>query len=580
MKKVTLIGMLAVFCLSIVAQATDKPHIVVILGDDHGVYHSTPYGATEIQTPHMQAMADEGITFSRAYVASPACNPSRTALFTGLMPSRNLVVGNHEERMLKPGLQNMAEPLIAAGYEVVFKGKVDHRQRDAKSMVPKSVIRLSGWNKPLNLTNVEDYIKKRKNPSKPLALFIGTVDTHTTWPKAETVRIKSNEVVLPPKTFDNSEARILMGRYVESVENVDRTIGEVRGLINKYLGKEKTIVLYTSDHGQNWIFGKWSLYETGVRTPLLAVWPDKIKPKSRTRAMVSWIDLFPTLIDIAGGTTPKGIDGRSFKQVLLGNTDSFRDNIFTIHKGDMGMNVYPSRAVRTEKWKYILNLHPEFYNTTHMDVPTRVGKDDTKNGHYFPNWGAWIKSAETSQEAAQFLHAYHTRPKEELYLVEKDPYEKNNLAYDPRYAEPLASLRAMIQARMEEVKDDKSLSGEPWLLKDHELPPAIKILYPNGGERLNRGDKAEVVWTAQWKGTSTVKLEYNDGSGWKDIAPSTPHDGSYTWDIPAITSPTVNLRVTSRDGKIFDESDENFYVSEATTDGHNNGGDREFDNKK
>jgi len=414
---------------------------------------------------------------------------------------------------------------------------------------------------------VEDYIKKRKNPSKPLALFIGTVDTHTVWPKAETVRIKSNEVVLPPKTFDNPEARILMGRYVESVENVDRTIGEVRGLINKYLGTDKTIVLYTSDHGQNWIFGKWSLYETGVRTPLLVVWPDKIKPKSWTSAMVSWIDLFPTLIDVAGGTTPEGIDGRSFKQVLLGNTDSFRDKIFTIHKGDQGMNVYPSRAVRTEKWKYILNLHPEFYNTTHMDVPTRVGKDDTKNGHYFPNWGAWIKSAETSQEAAQFLHAYHTRPKEELYLVEKDPYEKNNLAYDPRYAEPLASLRAMIQVRMEEVKDEKSLSGEPWLLKDHELPPAIKILYPNGGERLNRGDKVEVVWTAQWKGTSTVKLEYNDGSGWKDIDPSTPHDGSYTWEIPVITSPTVKLRVTSRDGKIGDESDANFKVSVATTDG-------------
>ena len=101
---------------------------------------------------------------------------------------------------------------------------------------------------------------------------------------------------------------------------------------------------------------------------MIAVWRGKIAAGSRTPAMVSWIDILPTLVDVAGGRPPTDIDGRSFAGVMRGQTKVHRDRIFTTHSGDGRMNVYPTRSVRTADWKYIRNLNPEFYYTTHVDL--------------------------------------------------------------------------------------------------------------------------------------------------------------------------------------------------------------------
>lgn len=562
---ITLNALLLVLAAELNLSAADKPNIVAIIADDHGVYHSTVYGSEEQKTPHMQSLADEGMTFSRAYVASPACAPSRHALMSGLMPYRNGVVGNHENSNYKlTPSEGLIQRLIDAGYEVVFRGKVTHG--NGKGVIPDQVVKLPGSNNLLDPANVEAYLMQREDKTKPVALFIGPTDTHTIWPiEPDEIHFKPEDTVLPPKTFDTPEARQLMARYNQSVENVDTTVGQVRALVKRQLDEDNTLILYTSDHGQNWAFGKWSLYETGVRAPLIAVWPGKIKPKSTTNAMVSWIDLIPTFLDIAGAPAVEGIDGKSFKNVLLGETDSHRDKIFTVHKGDKTVNVYPIRAVRTNKWKYMLNLFPEFYNTTHMDVQvfraghTRAGQ---QNQHYFFDWNAWVRAAQDNQEAAQFLHLYHARPKEELYLVEDDPYEENNLAYDPRYADVLASMRELIQDRMKEVNDDRSLSGKPRLLKDNPLPAAIKLYFPNGGETFRPGQTVNISWSDFWKGSQTVKLEYNDGRRWKSITDSAQHNGSFAWQLPAISSNTVKLRVSSADGNIFDESDKPFSITQ------------------
>ena len=546
------------------SSAADRPNIVAIIADDHGVYHSTVYGSREQKTPHMQLLADEGMTFSRAYIASPACAPSRHALMSGLMPYRNGVVGNHENSNYKLGpTEGLIQRLMDAGYEVVFRGKVSHG--NGKGVIPDGVVKLPGSNNLLDPANVEAYLAQRDDKTKPVALFIGPTDTHTIWPSEPgDVHFKPEDSILPPKTFDTPEARQLMARYNQAVENVDTTVGQVRELVKRQLDEDNTLIIYTSDHGQNWPFGKWSLYETGVRVPLIAVWPGKIRPKSTTNAMVSWVDLIPTFLDIVGAPAVEHIDGKSFKNVLLGKTSSHRDRIFTVHKGDKTVNVYPIRAVRTDKWKYMLNLFAEFYNTTHMDVKvfreghTRAGQ---QNQHFFFDWATWDQAAKKSQEAAQFLHRYHARPKEELYLVEDDPYEENNLAYDPRYADVLASMRKMIQDRMIEVDDDRSLSGKPRLLKDNPLPAAIHLYFPNGGESLHSGQTANISWSDFWVGIKTVKLEYNDGSNWKIITDSAPHNGTFAWRVPAISSNQIRLRVSSADGKIFDESDRQFSIS-------------------
>lgn len=472
-----------------------SPNFVITIADDHGIYHSSVYGASEFQTPNLQLLAEEGIRFDNAYVASPACAPSRAALFTGRMPYNNGIVGNHEFE-LKSGVSSLLPALLEHGYEVVFHGKVGHAgKKHFGQYVPDGVKILGGGGlqQTMTLDQVESFLQQRPNDASPLALFLGWTDTHTAWPPKEEARIAPEDVVIPPKIFDTPEARVEMTRYVEGAEAIDRRVGQTRKLISKHLDENNTLFVYTSDHGMPWPFAKWSLYETGIRTPLIAVWPGKIRPSSTTDAMVSWIDLMPTLIDLAGGTSPPGIDGRSFAKVLFGETDTHRDVIFATHKGDNEKNVYPIRSVRVGKWKYIRNLHPEFAYTTHTDVwAMEVPQLDSHWAHAGHHWQSYIDAAKTDPRAAAFLHDYHSSPAEELYQIDKDPFEQNNLAGSSDHAAKLAELRAMVSKRMEEVGDDKSLSGKPRLLKDFPLPPE-----PVASETTNQvgvSQNACVVW--------------------------------------------------------------------------------------
>lgn len=450
-----------------------KPNFVITIADDHGVHHSSVYGADEFQTPNLQQMADEGMRFENAYVASPACAPSRAALFTGRMPYSNGIVGNHEFE-LKPGVRSLLPVLLQQGYEVVFHGKIGHGGRKHFGQyVPDGVKILGGGGlqQTMTLDQVESFLEARPADAPPLALFLGWTDTHTAWPPKEAARIAPQDVVIPPKIFDTHEARVEMSRYVEGAENIDRRVGQTRELIAKHLDLNNTLLVYTSDHGMPWPFAKWSLYETGIRTPLIAVWPGKIKPNSSTDAMVSWIDLIPTLIDFAGGAAVPDIDGRSFAKVLLGETDQHRDRIFATHKGDKEKNVYPIRSVRVGKWKYIRNLNPEFAYTTHTDVwAMEVPRVEGHWAHAGHHWQSYIDAAKTDPQAAAFLRNYHSNPAEELYDLQSDPFERDNLAEQPQFADKLTELRKLIADRMAEVGDDKALSGPPRLLKNFQLP--------------------------------------------------------------------------------------------------------------
>ncbi len=449
---------LLLFCSSpprLVASA--PPDVVVFLTDDLSQLDCSPYGGIGIHTPNMQRLAESGLTFTRAYVASPSCAPSRAALLTGLMPARNGAEANHS----KPRAEVKKWPVYfqELGYEVVAFGKVSHYKHTADYGF--DYFANDTFHDHAGIPAAVEFLKNRKQSKqvnvKPLCLFVGSNWPHVPWPEKD-LGYDPDRLRLPAGSIDTPETRAWRARYAAAVTKGDNDLGLIRNASSDYLPQE-TLFLFSSDHGAQWPFSKWNLYESGVCVPLIVAWPGKVKAGTRTDAMVNWTDLLPTLLEAAGGKAPTDIDGYSFLPVLTGESNSHRESIFTTHANDNRMNVYPSRAVRNERWKYILNLHPEYAFTTHIDLV--AGGLGQRN--FFASWEA---AAKTDTNAAAILKRYHARPAEELYDLTHDPHEQNNVASDPKYSKLLAGLRTKLSAWINEQGDQQKTLAEPRLLSD------------------------------------------------------------------------------------------------------------------
>ena len=443
-------GYILVFLLILVFSfsAAAKPHIVVFLGDDHGMLDSQVYGSTEVGTPNMRRLADAGMTFTHAFVASPSCAPSRAALLTGLMPARNGAEANHS----KPRSQFKKLPayLKELGYEVVAFGKVSHYKHTRDYGFDHFAH--DAFHEHAAIPAALKWLHERKS-EKPLCIFVGSNWPHVPWPE----KGDSNaNLTLPPTHVSTADTRHARALYCAAVNRMDQELGHVYDTARETLGTN-ILFIHTSDHGAQFPFAKWNCYDAGIRVSLLVEWPAVVKPRTRTDAMVSWIDLLPTLIEAAGGSPPADLDGRSFFSVLRGETSTHRDRIFATHSGDGNMNVYPIRSLRTTDWKFILNLHPEFAFHTHVDLAPR----DEKPGYWGGYWSSWTNAARTNAHAAAVMKRYHQRPAEELYDLRNDPFETNNLAADPRHAERAKALRAGLDEWMHAQGDKQTVFGTP-----------------------------------------------------------------------------------------------------------------------
>ena len=436
------------------AQPERRPDIVVFLADDLGRLDSAPYGG-DIRTPSLSELAAGGLTFERAYVASPSCAPSRAALLTGLMPARNGASSNHA----KPRAEIRKWPAYfrALGYEVAAFGKVSHYRHTADYGF--DVHAHDGFHDPEGVPAAVRFLRARSKEARPLCLMVGSNWPHVPWP-AEDGTHRPESVRLPAGSLDTPQTRVWRARYADAVSRCDAELGTVMRAARETL-RADTVFVFTSDHGAQWPFGKWNLYEAGVATPLIVRWPGVTAAGARTSAMVGWTDLLPTLIEAAGGRAPEGIDGRSFLPVLRGEP-RHRSLVFTTHSNDNRMNVYPARAVRDGRWKYVRNLHPEWAFTTHIDLQESRG-DGLGQRAFFAEWE---RLARTDATAAAVVARYHRRPAEELYDLENDPAEQRNLAGDPASAEKLAELRRALDGWMREQGDDGTVPVAPRLLSD------------------------------------------------------------------------------------------------------------------
>lgn len=451
MKRTLIFWLLAFWCGWI--EAAPKPNILVFLTDDQSQLDCSAYGEKIIRTPNMQKLADAGMTFERAYVASPSCAPSRAALLTGLMPARNGAEANHA----KPRAEIKKWPAYfqEAGYEVVAFGKVSHYKHTPDYGFDHFAD--DGFHQHQSIGHAVEWLQKRpKEGAKPLCLMVGTNWPHVPWPEKD-LGYDGAQLTLPAGSIDTPKTREWRAKYAAAVTKADDDLGTVLESTRQHLGAD-TLVLFSADHGAQWPFGKWNGYESGVCVPLIVSWPGVIQPGSRSRAMVQWTDFLPTLLEAGGGSPSAELDGKSFLSVLRGEKTAHRDLLFTTHSNDGRFNIYPLRTVRDKRWKYIRNLHPDFAFTTHIDLPVKLGQ----RGFF----ATWENKAKTDPQAAEILKRYHARPAEELYDLETDPHEQHNLAADPAHKTELTRLSSQLNTWLKTQDDKLSVFEKPRLLSD------------------------------------------------------------------------------------------------------------------
>jgi uncharacterized sulfatase len=407
--------------------------LVVFIADDHSYLDSSVAGNEDVHTPSMARLAAAGMTCTYVFAASPSCAPSRAAMLTGLAPVRNGSMFNHQPP--RPEVKKLPAYLKELGYETVAIGKVAHYEQ----------VQQYGFDRSEHFKFHDDacvsaavaFLRQRKS-DRPLCLMVGTNWPHVPWPEADS-SVDEHKLHLPPTHVDTPETRHWRARYYAAIKKMDDDLGAVFDAAYQTLG-DNTLFISFSDHGAQWPFGKWNLYDAGMRVPFFAVWPGRIKPMSRSDGILSLMDVLPTLIEAGGGRTPDGLDGKSMLIVLTEAAPSSRDVIFGTHSGDGKMNEYPMRSVRTERFKYIRNLRPEAEYHTHIELGKAVDGRDY--------WTSWVAKAQTDKHAALLVDRYFRRSAEELYDLEQDPYEQHNLATEAAFAEPLKKLQARLSSAM------------------------------------------------------------------------------------------------------------------------------------
>lgn len=463
-----IVFVMGVFVPFFTSASANKPNMLIYLADDFSQRDSSLYGNEHIPTPNLEQIAKSSLVFNHAYVASPSCAPSRAALLTGLMPARNGAEQNHTyPHRYIPSLINN---LQSAGYDVVGFGKIAHgKQKHAKAF---GFDHYQALNNPYNYDNISkldsavtNFLQQRKS-TKPLALFVGTTNPHVPW-NDPVVTVSTDDVELPPKFIDTPETRRHRAKYYQQIFALDAFAGRLSELQKRYMG-ENSLFLFSADHGSQWPFGKWTLYDYGTRVPLMVSWPKHIR-SGVTDSMVSWVDILPTLIDIAGGELANNLDGQSFKATLFDPTVSHRQQIFTTHTGGGQKNLYPSRAIRTERWKLIHNINPELAFTNHSDLLRLEGA-----GFY---WHEWWQAAAENVQARDAIWDYHASPEFELYDMHSDPWETNNLAADPSLQPLVKKLKQQLALWMTQQNDEIRHKQTPRLLAEPEkwLPKTAPV---------------------------------------------------------------------------------------------------------
>lgn len=427
--------LLALAFLPLLVLADERPNIVWIISDDLSPELGC-YGYPDVETPNIDRIAKEGIRYTNAFSTSPVCSASRTAFQTGLY--QTTVGGHHHDTRDKKPLPGFAttvtDEMQKAGYFVSNgKGTNEELKRPAKSHF--------NWTyESEEFFDGTDWTQRDED--QPFFAQIQIKEPHRLFVDAEK---EYPNAPIPPYYPEHPVTTADWANYLASIEVLDSKVGEILDRLDADGLSENTLVIFFGDHGRPHVRGKQWLYDGGIWVPLIARWPGEIEAGTVEDGLVSLIDLMPTTLAAAGAPIPENLVGEN---IFASDFDG-HEMIFAARDrcGDAPDRI---RAVRTDSFKYIRNFHPEIPYMQHSGYKRGSYPVDTLM-RVLHERGEW-----TSPFMAE------TKPKEELYDLEADPWEMNNIADDPAYAEKLAELGKALDEWIGETNDqgavDESLT--------------------------------------------------------------------------------------------------------------------------
>lgn len=409
---------------------TEQPNILVFICHDLGRYLGC-YGVPGVRTPHIDAFAAAARQFENSFCVAPQCSPSRAALWTGRYPHANGVVGLAHSGFandLKPDERHLAQLLAANGYETRLFGT----QHEANSPERCGYQQAHPRGSCAELaTACCSFLAQRAPDAAPFFAQIGFTEPHRPFPH-DVQKIDADAVAMPSYLPDIPEVREDMVDMEASVASIDKAFGRVLEALETAGVADDTVVVFTADHGIPFPLAKMSLYDAGIEVPLLMRIPG-FSGGRRYSEFVTHVDFVPTVLDMLGIDAPENLQGRSYWRLLCGEPYTESDCVFA----EKTYHTYydPMRAIRTERWKLIANF--EFAPT--IETPP----DYLSNAKGYPETSVALD--------IPYTEMYH--PPFELFDLEKDPLEKNNLAEDPDYADIRDDLARRLRDWMEETGD-------------------------------------------------------------------------------------------------------------------------------
>jgi N-sulfoglucosamine sulfohydrolase len=481
------------------AQAAGK-NVVLVVADDHSPDMGC-YGNPVLKTPHLDALAAEGTRFVNAFCTTASCSASRSVILSGLHNHANGQYGHQHHFHKFSSYDNLASLpvyLTHAGYRTARCGKY----HVAPEPVYQFERKIPGpeRNGVVMAENCREFISEKSD--KPFFLYFCVSDPHRgggtanelperpdrfgnpapgkSHPGITEVIYDPAEVIVPGFLPDTPACRAELAQYYQSISRIDQGLGRLVEVLKDAGVWDETLLIYISDHGIAMPGAKTTLYEGGMISPLLFRHPDGLGRGVVHQAMVSWVDLTPTILDFAGAldadsgrVKPEVLDripanktrtdpqntrdtnagdfhGRSFLPILDQPDAEGWDTVYASHTFHEIQMYYPMRVVRERQWKLIWNIaHP---------LPFPFASDLWAAPTWQAQWALGPDAPYGQKTVATYVH----RPAFELYDVQNDPHEGRNLADDPQHAELLERLKA-------KLKQFQRTTNDPWIMKwDYE----------------------------------------------------------------------------------------------------------------